>query len=93
MTDKQLKRNLRSIGKTCFVTYFCKFANSALSNDDIVEQMKKNENYTKKACQSRTSHARSIIKAGRSRDALINICESHVPDKVRNRARQLLEKV
>ena len=70
MNDQQLDRNLRSIGKECFVTFFEQFCDWSLSNADVAAQIKKRRGYTDKACLSRTSHSRSIIKAGRSIDAL-----------------------
>ena len=38
--------------------------------EDVVAQIKEDRDYTDKSCRSRTSHARSIIKAGRALDAL-----------------------
>ena len=76
MNDNQLRRNLTSVGKECLVTYFEQFNNPQLSNQDIAEQIQKDRGYTWKSCQSRTSHARSIIREGRARDALENISDS-----------------
>ncbi len=39
MTDDQLDRSLRSIGKGCFVVYFCQFADPSLSNSDVIEML------------------------------------------------------
>lgn len=75
MNDQQLDRNLRSIGKTCFVKYFEKFCDSNLSNSDVASLIKA-EGYTWKSCLSRTSHARAIINSPRCRDALLAVCES-----------------
>ncbi len=76
MDDQQLDRNLRSIGKECFVAFFEQFCDSSLSNADIAAQIREERGYTDKACLSRTSHARSIIKAGRAIDALDMVCQS-----------------
>lgn len=70
MSDQQLHRNLQSIGKECFVTFFEEFWDLTLSNEDVAEKIGKRRGYTEKSCRSRTSHARSIIKAGRAKDAL-----------------------
>ena len=71
MNDRrQLGRNLRSIGKECFVSFFHQFYDRSLSNEDVAVRLQKERGYTYKAYQSRTSHARSIIKAGRAVDAL-----------------------
>ena len=82
MNDDQLKRNLNSGGKECFVTYFDLFNNAQLSNQDIAEQIRQDRGYTWKSCQSRTSHARSIIREGRAKDALERISAS---DRVQDR--------
>ena len=76
MNDTQLERNLKSVGKECFVTYFEQFHNSQLSNQEVAEQIQGDRGYTWKSCRSRTSHARSIIREGRARDALENIRDS-----------------
>ena len=92
MNDTQLDRNLRSVGKECFVTYFEKFSDRMLSNQEIAERIQEERGYTWKACQSRTSHARSIIREGRARDALEIIRDSGgVRDqRIRNKAARLV---
>lgn len=90
MNDQQLDRNLKSIGKECFVTYFKYFADSSLSNEYVARRLKTERGYTDQSCQSRTGHARSIIKAGRAKDALIIISQSKsVPMQIREKARAL----
>ena len=90
MNDQQLDRNLKSIGKECFVTYFKYFADSSLSNEYVARGLKTERGYTDHACQTRTSHARSIIKAGRAKDALIIISQSKsVPMQIKEKARAL----
>ena len=64
MTDAQLDRYLRSVGKECFVEYFEVFNDRHLDNRDIAERIHKECGYTWKACNSRTGHARGIINAG-----------------------------
>ena len=76
MDDRQLERNLRSVGKECFVAYFDQFKNQQLSNQDIASLIQEKQGYTWKSCLSRTSHARSIIRKGRAKDALENIRDS-----------------
>lgn len=83
MNDEQLDRNLRSIGKECFVTFFNEFYDCSLSNEDVAIQIKEERgHYTDKSCRSRTSHARSIIKAGRALDAL-DVIRSSVSSQVK----------
>ena len=76
MNDRQLDRNLQSIGKECFVSYFKEFSDFTRSNESIAEQIREERGYTWKACLSRTSHARNIIKSERAEDALIVCSES-----------------
>ena len=87
MNDQQLKRNLQSISKEGFVKYFHLFSDFSRSNEEVVAVIKSEMDYTDKSCKSRTSHARSIIKAGRARDALIIISKSvRVPASVKDEA-------
>ena len=84
------ERNLMSVGMECFVTYFELFNSCNLSNRDIAEQIFRDRDYTWKSCQSRTSKARSIIRAGRTRDALEKIITSNrVSEQTRNKATRI----
>ncbi len=90
MDDQRLEKTLRSIGKECFVTYYTKFTDPFLSNEYIAAQIKSEKGYSCNTCKSRTSSSRSIIKAGRAKDALINISQSkNVPMQIREKARAL----
>ena len=87
MNDQRLDRNLRSIGKECFVTFFEEFCDPTRSNESVAARIKEERGYTDKACQSRTSHARSIINAGRAKDGLICCSKSiRLPQLVRDTA-------
>ena len=91
MDDDKLDRNLQSVGKCCFVNYFDDFA-GGLSSDAVVDLLMKNESYAEKATRARVSTARSIIKAGRAKDALRVISgASRVPESVRVRAMKIAE--
>jgi hypothetical protein len=79
MNDEQLARNLRSIGKACFVKYFELFASEAINRVDVIETLKTETPYTEKSCISRTSHAQSIIKAGFGKNALKTVANSNSP--------------
>lgn len=70
MDDYQLDRNLRSVGKECFVAYFEKFCDENLSNQDIVALLEEERDYSLNTCRSRTATARGIIRSGRAKDAL-----------------------
>ena len=90
MNEQQLVRILNSVGKSCFVTYFRQFCDSSLSNEDVAALLKEAEQYPATACRNRTSGARSIIKAGRGRDALTIIAHSKADARTRHEAATLL---
>ena len=76
MDDQQLNRALRSVGMCCFVKYFGEFDNNALPIPAVVEILREQEGYKENACRTRVSKSRSIIRAGRARDALLMIAGS-----------------
>ena len=86
MNDSQLKRYLNSVGKKCFVKYFDQFHDQSLANREVAEILQDEMGYTWKACNSRTGHARMIIRAGRAPDALELVCNSRADADVRARA-------
>ncbi len=90
MNEQQLVRTLNSVGKRCFITWFRQFCDPSLSNEDVAAQMQEAERYSPKACRSRTSGARSIIRAGRGRDALTIIASSRADAWTRQEASRLL---
>lgn len=90
VNEQQLQRNLQSVGKECFVMYFPLFASDVLSNADAAAQLQEERPYTGKSCRSRVGHARSIIRAGRAKDALSIIGESgRIPFPIREEAKRL----
>jgi hypothetical protein len=92
MDDKRLDRNLRSIGMDCFVSYYNLFADEMLSNAEIADIIFKERGYTFKACNSRTSHSRAIIRAGRAKDALEMVTSSsRVSSNITEKAQELLQ--
>ena len=93
MEDWQLERYLNSVGKRCFVAYFDRFSDCSLSNRDIAEILREDMGYTWKACNSRTGHARMILRSGRAIDALEIVCESRAEARIREKAAELVEKL
>ena len=83
MDDNQLDRNLRAVGKACFVEFYDQFNNPQLPNREVAILLEEERQCTWKSCLSRTSHARSIIREGRAKDALENIRDS---DRVRDQS-------
>ena len=90
MTVDKLKRELRSIGKACFVKYFDLFADPSLSDSEAADRLRRKEGYTAKSCRSRVSKARGVIKDGWTERALVDISASkNVPQEIAERAREL----
>ena len=93
MNDQQLARKLQSVGREVFVAYFADFCDRSRSNEDIAAQIEKERSYTDTSCRSRTSHARSIIGAGRATDALAMVsCSTspRVPSHIKERASKIV---
>ena len=90
MNEQQLVRTLNSVGMRCFVTYFRQFCDPSLSNEDVAALLEEAEQYAATACRTRTSGARSIIRAGRGRDALTMIARSKADARTRDGAAALL---
>ena len=86
MNEQQLVRSLNAVGMRCFITWFRQFCDPSLSNEDVAAQIEETEQYSRKACRSRTSHARSIINAGRGRDALTIIANSRADARTKQGA-------
>ena len=70
MNDQQLDRNLRSVGKACFVKWHSQFSDLGINDSYLVDLMMKDEGHTESACITRVSKSRKIIREGRARDAL-----------------------
>ena len=95
MNDDQLERSLRSIGKACFVTYFCQFADQTLADRQVIDLLMRQEGYRESASRTRVRQARRIIESGRAGDALRNVIQSgRIPnyERVAAKARELLSK-
>ena len=90
MNEQQLVRTLNSVGMRCFITWFRQFCDPSLSNEDVAAQIEEAEGYSPKTCRTRTSGARSIIRAGRGRDALEKITRSNADAWTRQEAARLL---
>ena len=74
MSETDLDRLIRSIGKSTFVRFYDEFGDSSLSNQEVVELLP--IEYTLKSRRSRTSHARRIFREGLENDALWMIANS-----------------
>ena len=96
MNDEQLVRSLQSIGKACFVTYFCQFADQMLSDHRVIELLVRREGYTEESSRTRVSNARRIMKSGRAGDALRNVIQSERSkdyERIATKAKALLSKI
>ncbi len=90
MDDVQLTRALQLIGKECFVTYFSRFNDPSLTNQDLREILLNERGYRPSACSTRVSNSRRIIKAGCAKDALMIVTESNVDERTRGLASELV---
>lgn len=79
MNNQELARNLQSVGMECFVTYYGLFSNFSVPNEEVAAQIQEDRNYTSKSCNSRTSHARNIVRSGQGDDALRLVINSTSP--------------
>ena len=94
MTDVQVYSRLRSMGMTCFVKHFHKFADKSLSHHDIIQLLLKSEPYTPDSCATRTSKARTIIESGGTKTALRFIIQAHkLPHEIRQQAATILNEL
>lgn len=89
LEDWKLARYLNSVGKECFVTYFNRFSDWSLSNQEIAELLREERGYTWNACNSRTITSRSFIRAGRAIDALEIVSGSNADVRTREKAAEL----
>jgi hypothetical protein len=87
-----LLRLINSIGKSTFVRYYDEFADSSLSNQDVVALLP--QEYTLKSRNSRTTKARRIIREGLESEALEIIAHAQGVDReTANRAQELLRRL
>ena len=93
MNDEQLARNLQTVGKECFVSYFSRFADPSTDTETVAQFLKEERPcYTIKSCRSRVSHARTVINAGRGKDALTVISRSNRLDyRITIEAKRLIQ--
>jgi hypothetical protein len=92
MKTERLVRYLNSVGKECFVKYFELFSNDTVPNHEIAERIFAENDYTEKSCNSRTGHARMIIREDGTEEALRIISESKRLDStVTNMAEKYLK--
>lgn len=94
MKIERVIRYLNSVGKACFVRYFELFNDDSIQNHEIAQTIKEENGYTDKACNSRTGHARMIIREGGAEEALKIITESRRLDiGVVRQAKKLLKEI
>lgn len=90
MNDQQLDRNLRSIGKECFVTFFGELCDLELTNEAVARYIAQDWGCDEGAALTwRVNPARKIVQAGRAADALDICARSRLPAHTRDRAAEL----
>jgi len=76
----------------CFVRYYEDFKNEELSNQDVADKIYRDNGYSYKSCNSRTGHARMILREGGAIKALEIIANSERVDQaVAIKAQELME--
>lgn len=91
MTDQQLEKRLRKIGKACFALHFELFSDNSIPDAAVARIIVEKERYAVAATRTRRVYeARRIIHEGRACDALRMIASStRVAADARSRAREL----
>ena len=91
-SERELRRLLQSIGMKFFVEFYNKFADSGLTNAEIVDMLPSYLERT--ARETRVRKARQIIDRGWTREAIELIAEARrVDPSAARRARYLLERL
>jgi hypothetical protein len=89
---ENLKRELNSVGEKCFVDYYKSFSDFSIPNAEIAQKIKNDCGFTMNSCNSRTSHARSIINKGHAIDVLKIIVNSQrIGEDIKLKATDLLK--
>ena len=90
MNDQQLDRNLRSIGKECFVTFFGELCDLELTNEAVARYIAQDWGCDEGAALTwRVNPARKIIQAGRAEEALVICSKAKVPSHIKAKAFEL----
>jgi hypothetical protein len=92
MKQEQIKRNLQSVGMSCFVRHFRMFSDRSISDSVAVETLRRQEGYAEGACRTRVSVSRRLIAEGYARPALYMVANAEKVDGTTRRlAQSLLE--
>jgi hypothetical protein len=96
MDDTELERNLKGVGKACFVKYYESFRDKSLTDeaslvDFLVNNGEyKNKKYTKSGAQMRVSFAKRIFYARREKDALKFCAKAAISGELVYKANKIL---
>lgn len=94
MKQEQIKRNLQSVGMSCFVRYFRMFNDRSISDNAAVETLRREEGYAEGACRTRVSVSRRLIAEGYARPALYMVAHAEkVDETTRKLAHSFLEEL
>jgi len=92
--DKRTRRDLQSVGIECFIRDFYLFKDETLRNKDIAIILEEKYGYTYKACLSRTTKARRIIRSQEDLASTLSYIvydAIKVKEQIKEDARVLLE--
>lgn len=85
-----LRRNLQTIGMTCFVTHFKALSDESLSTPDLITIIS-SEEVSEASARTKASAGRRIIRAGYGNEALKLVADSNVvPSHISNTAKSLI---
>src|SRR5579862_464407 len=97
MNDAELERNLKGVGKACFVQFYESFRDKSRTDalfliDFLVATGEyKGKKYTKDGAKMRVRFAKAIFDAGRECDAL-RFCErAAISWELRNKAKTIVK--
>jgi len=79
MNDMQLQKQLKSVGRACFVRYFQQFSDNyrnILSNENLINLLMRQEGYTEAGSKIRVNFAQRIFSSNRAVDALQDVAKS-----------------
>lgn len=75
MSNMDLARLLKSVGQRTFVNHYWDFADDRLTNGEVADILSR-EDFSPKACVSKTYHARDVFAQGLEVEALEKIAAS-----------------
>lgn len=89
MTNDQIKKYLKNIGKGCFVQHYELFADKEKSEAEKIQVLVDAHGYAEKSCAARIKKSQFIINDGFGPKALNMILKSEITPEVAKQAKEL----